>query len=274
MPVVWAMLAVMACSGGEFRPQDDAPCTAAACAGSSSGTSSVSNGGASGAVASAGTGGASAAGSSGMGVTEGGGPAAGSGSGAAGEEAAGGETGAEEFPATDVLDDFDRVGPEPGAAWTGAVENYSLVEAQLWCEECAGAALWSVPFGEDQEVYATLSTFDAVAPEVNLVLKAQGSSSCELIEILYSPLELQVRVDYCVDGVWTQLEPASLLLKPGDRLGGRAHADGTVEIFANGELVSATDVSAFPYGVGRIGVNGLAGEAGLYWDDFGGGEWQ
>jgi hypothetical protein len=52
------------------------------------------------------------------------------------------------------------------------------------------------------------------------------------------------------------------------------HADGTIELFVNGKTIATFAVPEYPYATGRIGVDGLAGDLGLRWDDFGGGNWK
>jgi len=177
------------------------------------------------------------------------------------------------FPATGVLDDFNRDGLGIGDSWLGEADNYSLQEQGLWCELCASAALWSTPFGVEQEVHATLKSFDADAGEINLVLKAQDSG-CELLEVLFSPARAEAAIAYCTEGVWTDLGTTPLVVEPGDRVGGRSLSNGFVEIYLNGELVTTVDATGFPYDVGRIGVDGVSGDDGLSWDDFGGGDWR
>lgn len=178
------------------------------------------------------------------------------------------------FPATDVLDDFNRAGSTLGDGWIGAADEYVLKDQQLWCGLCTASALWSGPFAAEQEVFATYAGFDPDAREMNLVLRAQGSTTCEQIEVSYSPESLDVRVAYCLDDTWTDLDSFELLLQAGQQLGGRIHADGTLQLFVDGELLGSLDVSAYPHQLGRIGVSGVAGDAGLFWDDFGGGKWK
>jgi hypothetical protein len=177
------------------------------------------------------------------------------------------------FPASDVLDDFNRADAGLANGWTGGTDNYAVHGEQLSCAACSVSVLWSAPFEAEQEVFATFAGFDADAQEMNLVLRAQDSS-CEQIEVLYSPAAGHVRIAYCVDWAWTDLEPIELLLEPGQQLGGRIDADGTVQLFVDGQQIGSVDVSAYPHQVGRIGVSGIAGDLGLSWDDFGGGNWK
>lgn len=279
---------LLACSGSKFVP--DESCARAACGAAagaelgsggalSSGGSPDSGGesgfggdsGAAGGGAPASHGGAGATGDAGA---PGGSSSAGESGGAQGGEGGQGEPDPSGFPLTPVLDRFNRQGPQLGPTWIGAADEYSIKEQALWCESCVEPALWSVPFGPDQEAFATLAHFDDGASEINLVLKAQASLNCELLEVFYSPVEASVRVAYCTGDKWTELEATPLILRPGDRLGGRAHADGKVEIYANDQLVTAIDASGFPHMLGRIGVNGESGDSGNTWDDFGGGAWR
>lgn len=178
------------------------------------------------------------------------------------------------FPVTGVLDDFNRDGLGLGSAWIGAADDYSLKEQALWCELCSAAALWSVPFEAEQEVHATFKSFNPDAGEINLVLKAQGDAGCELIEVLFSPAAAHAAIAYCTEGAWTDLGVTPVVVKPGDRVGGRSLSNGFVEIYLNDELVTTVDASGFPHRVGRIGVDGVSGDDGLSWDDFGGGDWR
>jgi hypothetical protein len=278
----------IACAGKAFVEEDSAPCIGNACVGGA--PAGVSDGGASGRTdggrggktssspppAQAGTTAEVAGGSSGGASSHGGtgnsGPSTSAGDGQGGEPLDGEKL--PDFPATKVLDDFNRLGLGLGTSWAGAVEHYSFSQQQLWCALCGEPALWAEELGPEQEVFATYARFDADAMEMNLVLKAQEASDCELIEVLYAPEEKTARVAHCASGKWTDSDKVSVELHAGDQFGGRAHADGTVELFVNGESIASFDASAFPHERGRIGVNGLSGPSGNAWDDFGGGEWR
>lgn len=177
------------------------------------------------------------------------------------------------FPATDVLDDFNRADAALSDGWIGGTDNYVVQGEQLSCVACSVSAQWSAEFATDQEVFATFAGFDPHAQEMNLVLRAQDSS-CEQIEVFYSPAARDVRIAYCVDWAWTELEPIALVLEAGQQLGGRIHADGALELFVDGQLIGTVDVSDYPHKTGRIGVSGIAADPGLVWDDFGGGNWK
>jgi hypothetical protein len=281
---------LFACSGEKFT--QDRGCADGDCGGpSDGGTTQVGYGGKAGGGGKVATGGKFVGGAANIGGARGGTPpvsggSAGTDSGGTGSGggstaggggtpsvsgAGGGDTPG--FPATEVLDNFDRVGPALGLSWIGT-DSYSIKEQTLWCELCYSAALWSAVFGAEQEVFAKLVHFDASAAEINLVLKAQSSPDCDLIEVLYAPVNSTVRIAYCTEGMWTDLEVTPVTVKPGDRLGGRALANGLIEIYVNQQLLTTVDASGFPFETGRLGVNGVSGANGSQWDDFGGGDWR
>jgi hypothetical protein len=275
---------LVACSGGEFRASTQASaCADDSCAGETAGGANGdageahragrdgTAGDAAGGQPSGGSNPIADGGASAGVAAVGGGGQPGGGVGGTGGGGIGGVNGA--FPATSLLDDFNREGPELGGNWLGATGEYALTEKSVWCEYCTQAALWSERFGAQQEVFATLTAFDGDANEINLVLKAQEDAGCNMIELLYSPAAGHVRIAFCAEGAWTDLDPVSLLLEPGDRLGARGHADGSVEAFVNGVSFETFDVSDYPFASGRIGINGVSGDNGLRWDDFGGGSW-
>ena len=287
----WSLVAVSAaCSGPNFTSDD---CGDGACAGQSSGGSAGSSGKATGGTSS-GEGGEATGGASGTGAggtDTGGSPTGGADTGGtgAGESGTGGTTGGTDtggasgsagttptdFPRYGVLDDFAR--EALGADWSGATDSYSIESGALYCSAdfCPGV-YWAEPFGVTQEVFATLVAFPSDSPEINLVLKAQASTTCDLLEILYSPPRERLSVEACWDGDgnWRSFGFVDIALEPGDQLGGRVGADGFVELFRNGVRVGRFDASDFPFigDEGRIGVDGLTAFAQpLVWDDFGGG---
>jgi hypothetical protein len=224
--------------------------------------------------ASAGAAGSDTGGTAGLGGGQGSGGSESSAGAMAGDSGIAGSAGTAtaDFPGTPILDDFNRPDGDPGASWLGS-NAFSIVGEELSCEDCQATLIWTTRFGENQEAYATLSGFGFFSAEINLVLKAQGWAFCDLIEVLYDPAMQEVHIEYCNDSQWTYLEPTPVQIEPGDRLGGRAHADGTIEIFINEVSVASVDASAYPHATGFIGVNGLAIYDPNRWDDFGGGNY-
>lgn len=176
-----------------------------------------------------------------------------------------------QFPATAVLDDFERDDGDPGPSWTGSVSDFELEAGWLVDRAGTGRALfWTQRFGAAQEVFATLSRFDPAASEINLILKAQDNTDCEFVEVMYHPNSEEVAIAYCAEGTWTELGGTPIVLAPGDTLGARIAAGGRVEVFQNGTRFMIADTAGYPYqDGGRIGVNSL--DPGAAWDDFGGG---
>ena len=177
------------------------------------------------------------------------------------------------FPATALLDDFDREDGAPGRSWIGASEHFEVDEQTLIDKGSAGAPLvWSETFGVDQEVFATLYDFDDDQAEINLLLKVQNAyAGCNLMEVLYEPVQGEVEVQFCSGNDWTYAGSADLELEPGDELGARTYANGQTKVYVNGEVVLTVDASAFQYHAvgGHIGVNSIGKSI---YDDFGGGD--
>jgi hypothetical protein len=176
------------------------------------------------------------------------------------------------FPSTPILDQFGR--ELIGSGWVGATDSYSLVDGLLTCEgnHCP-PLLWGTRAGAEQEVYATLAVFPGDASEMNLIVKAQGTYECDLIEILFDPADGGVRIDYCVGAMWYQLGTVPVAIERGDQLGARIRPEAGIEVFRNGRLIATFGDSDIPFldEEGRIGVNGLPNGGVEAWDDFGGG---
>ena len=175
-----------------------------------------------------------------------------------------------------MLDAFERADGELGLNWLGNTAAYRIANRRLEYRSGPGSAvLWHAPVGPEQEVFATLSAIGATEPEINVVLKAQELTDCELFEVMYAPDQRQLQFNYCTDGQWHEMSALPLQLKPGDQLGARARSGGRLDVFVNGVLATSLDISEFPHHAkgGRIGVNCLPTGAGaaLAWDDFGGG---
>jgi hypothetical protein len=245
--------------------------------GASAGTSSGEGGAGGGLGGLAGAGG-SVAGASGAppaggtaGVTAGG---AGVG-GASGTEGggSGGSGGADPvgFPLTDVLDDFEKPELFP-ENWEGSVDDFTVAEGVLTCNNCPHAALHSDELDADQEAFVTLTSFETDAAEINLILLAQNEI-CDLIEVLYSPLRQVLEVHTCYVGVWEAHGATEATLAAGDRFGARLHADGTVQVFVNDVEQLSVELGPLANDDGQIGVSGNT-TAPIVFDDFGGGAWR
>ena len=134
--------------------------------------------------------------------------------GAAGAQEAGtGLDAAREFPKTPLLDAFNRADGALGPNWLGNTGTYRVRGQRLEYASGPGhAVLWYAPFGSEQEVFATLAAIDETQPEINIVMKAQELSDCELLEVMYAPNEELLRFNYCTAGQWSEL---SQFLPPG-----------------------------------------------------------
>jgi hypothetical protein len=270
----WAVLAIAALTAGVGA------CTSekfSACDGcDDAGAGAGGSGGSSGTAGSSGSSGSS--GSAGTAGTRGGNDGGGTGgtAGTAGSTGSGGAQGGESFPRTTVLDDFNRANGPPGSNWIGNTASFAVKDQQLtFVSGVCHAMLWQSLLGAEQEVFATLSALNPDADEINIVLKAQELSDCELMEVLYSPAESRLELHYCSAGQWHTLDGIPLTLQRGDQLGARFYtSNNSVHVFVNSVRATIFDASEFPYANlgGRIGVNCQASPDGTTaWDNFGGG---
>ncbi len=183
------------------------------------------------------------------------------------------------FPSTPVLDTFDRADGPMGPSWGDANSGLAIAGNTL-AQAAAGwyDAVWlPAAFGADQEAYVTLATVSTATPELDLMLKVQGTTwTSGLIEVRHDPSLGQVNVS-TYDGTagWrTWLSLANEHLASGDQLGARAYATGVVDVFVNGALAGSANVSAWP-GYANGGAIGLemGSATASRMDAFGGGTW-
>ncbi|MEO8612485.1 MAG: hypothetical protein ABI690_31605 [Chloroflexota bacterium] len=180
------------------------------------------------------------------------------------------------FPATSVLDNFNRADGVIGGNWNVATVGYSIASNHLDVGS-GGAIYWNpATFGADQEAFVTLTNLDSAADEMDLLLKhADIGQDYRLIEVWYQPAAGKVQVwthDPAAD--WVQYgADIPVTFAAGDQFGARAKADGTVEVYKNGTLLASRDVSGWAYYAdgGAIGLWMINASDALL-DDFGGGD--
>jgi hypothetical protein len=228
-------------------------------------------------------------GSGGLVGTAGGGASGAGGSGGSGGDIDGGNPGCTAkdggfgFPSTPMRDDFNREDGVVGGSWSvnPASNAFSIENGQLvknTDSTILQVMLWPVQFGPDQEAFVTLSEIDTTFTEMVLTLKAQNpSSTCSSVSVLYAPSTGQVEVWLCeTANQWVKQGGKAVLFQAGDRLGGRARANGVVEVYRNSEQVAEYSVanwSAASNG-GYIGISpDVYGKVRSY-DDFGGGTFE
>ena len=180
------------------------------------------------------------------------------------------------FPTTGLLDAFNRANGVIGSGWAGDTSGFAINNNRLDVGS-GGDVLWAnSSFGSNQEAYVTLSTIDASAVEINLVLKSQSQNQWQsgALVIWYYPSGGWVSVwTYAPASGWSQWGAnIPLTLVNGDRLGARATANGTVQVYRNSTLVATRTVSSWPFAAaaGYIGL-WLEGGSNGFLDDFGGG---
>lgn len=182
-----------------------------------------------------------------------------------------------DFPSTGVLDDFNRPDGAVGGAWVDGTASFAISNQELELVQLTGSMVWSgAVFGPSQEAYVTFSAIDPATQEQNLMLKVQGPSWVDgHIEVRYDPRVPGVYVStYAPVGGWVAWAgPIPVTFQPGDQFGARALADGTVEVYRNGAMLSSVSVAGWPYATfgGSLGMTVTAAYTGRF-DDFGGGD--
>ena len=181
------------------------------------------------------------------------------------------------FPITPLLDNFNRANSaQIGAAWAGSKSGYRIAGGRLDVGPTSDIYWKPARFGENQEVYVTLTTIDTAALEIGLILKAQSNTGlgAGLVEVLYSPRDRTVQVwTYTTRLGWQQQGPSlSSTFVDGDRLGARVYSSGRVEVYRNTTLLGQWSIAAWRYAsaAGYIGIFTLQA-ANAVLDDFGGG---
>ena len=182
------------------------------------------------------------------------------------------------FPATAVLDNFNRANGPVGGSWTGDVNGFTIVSNQGAQSCCYISAVWNGTggiFGPDQEAYVKLNAVTAGAPEHDLMLKVQGTTyAAGHIEVRYDSRIPHVQVSTHTSSTgWTNRGAAiPVSFAAGDVFGARARADGTIEVYKNGTMIGARSAGTWPYAAlgGRLGVT-LDGALSSRLEDFGGG---
>jgi hypothetical protein len=199
---------------------------------------------------------------------------AGSSGSAASSSSGGGVGGA--FPSTSLLDDFTRADGAPGAPWLVETKDaYSINSRQLSCMTGdPGVILWGDAFGPDQEVFVTIQALDPGDAQLELILKSQPGvvQECESLQVDYQYPNLKLHK--CTGGMFEDIGAGTALsLMPGDQLGARVYANGTVEAYKNGVLVKSWDASSWPQykNGGRIGWASYGIVKPAIIDNFGGG---
>jgi PKD repeat protein len=180
------------------------------------------------------------------------------------------------FPATAVLDDFNRANGAPGANWQDQTTRFSITSNALAPQTGEAYLEWApTSFGPNQEVFATLGTVSGSGTEQNLSLKTQGATfSSGHLEVSYSASGARVDVaTFTPPSTWKNWGSiAGVTLASGNQFGARAFSDGTVQVYKNGAVVGTVSVAGWTFAGngGRIGVS-TYNSSGTRFDNFGGG---
>jgi hypothetical protein len=193
-----------------------------------------------------------------------------------------------DFPATGLIDLFNRNDGPLGANWSGDTNTgtYRVLQAQAQ-GRATGSVYWNAAsFGAGQEAWATLMRILTGSGAQGLILKFTGTSiaatDAALIDVVYRAGTGTVQVRTLAPGQGYVVRanfPASFTA--GDQLGARALPSGVLTVYRNGAVVGAVDLStgATPWpsanrlGGGRVGIRNFGATRGndLRLDNFGGG---
>jgi hypothetical protein len=180
------------------------------------------------------------------------------------------------FPATGVLDSFNRANSGLGTNWGGSLGGYSIANNQVDVGS-GGDIYWrAATFGAHQEAFVTLSAIDLASAEIDLLLKAQSAENYNsgVLLVWYHPSAQQVQAwTYSsVQGWQARGNPISVTFVAGDQFGARVDQTGFVTIFRNGLAIGTANASAWTYATssGAIGL-WYASAANSLLDSFGGG---
>lgn len=186
------------------------------------------------------------------------------------------------FPTSPVLDTFNRANGAIGSNWSGNPTAYNILSNQLdvvstgWYTNIHWNA---ASFGADQEAYFTFVQLETGAgQEQSLILKAQSSSASGngLLYVMYDHVAKVVQVwTYHPAQDWVQRGTnIPVTFANGDQFGARARADGTVEVYRNGNLLGTRSITAWPFysSGGYIGI-WLVNSPSALVDNFGGGDY-
>ena len=174
-----------------------------------------------------------------------------------------------------MLDNFNRADGPIGGSWVGSFTGLTISSNQLAVGTANVSTPWNgATFGPSQEAFVTLSSMVPGAYEYDIMLKVQGLTwDTGNLEVRFDPPTAQVFVStYAPTQGWIGYGALPAPFVSGDRLGARAHGDGSVDVYRNATLLGTVSVAGWPFATngGRIGLT-ISGANGSRLDDFGGG---
>jgi hypothetical protein len=195
------------------------------------------------------------------------------------------------YPYTPVRDTFNRTDGAIGANWGGQTGRVAINANQLNVTASGLSTVhWnSQSFGSNQEAFFTFTSFAANAQEVGLLLKLNGASAASgnmsVINVNYDRRpgqnNIQIWTHQASQGWRLRATFPGVTFNPGDQLGARTLADGTVNVYRNGVLLGVANVlggaapqwpASLAAGGGRIGIYVVTPANSVRIDNFGGGD--
>jgi hypothetical protein len=161
-----------------------------------------------------------------------------------------------------ALDNFNRADGPIGANWEGkkGKSKYHILNNAVEVK-VGGPVYWKPQaYGPEQRACVTLTDIDSGGFH-GVLMKAQGAKpkwNKGAIIVFYDNLNWMGRVGvktFVPDVGWTTLALFDIELLDGQQLGGRALADGVVEVYVNSILVGTAD--AGPFFVDKGGAIGM-----------------
>jgi hypothetical protein len=182
------------------------------------------------------------------------------------------------FPATPVLDSFDRADGPLGSSWISDAHFNVVANAARYTEFCPngsggcgpGTAIWSTELGPTQEIHVRLASLPGYG-YIDLLLK---SDTGRHVSVHYDVGMKTIEISSAGPGGGSH-HTQPFVLARGDQLGARHYPDGRTVVFRNGAVLVETRTAgwAFNDAGGRVAFYAAcAGNgAGTTFDDFGGG---
>lgn len=149
------------------------------------------------------------------------------------------------FPTAVVLDRFNRANSNSlGVNWAGPQDGYRVQNNAM--RVVAGTSStapvrWGNAFGANQEAQFTFNEISQSASQQGLALKWRTGS---MIRVAYLRATSQVQVVTTAQsqGTVQRLTISNVTFSPGDTLGAEALADGTVNVYRNGQRIGTVNV--------------------------------
>jgi hypothetical protein len=149
------------------------------------------------------------------------------------------------FPAVGVLDNFNRANGALGSNWTSQQNGYGIASNRLRAVNGTSSTVpirWATSFGPSQQAQFTFVKPSGSASQQGVVLKHRSGS---MIGVVVLPGQrVRVVTTATSQGTVNRLTIDNVTFASGDTLGAEALADGTVNVYRNGQRIGSVSVRA------------------------------